>query len=73
MIEDGFEVGQVVEVQTRFDGRWVRGYMINAVDQAGYWLERVADRSVLPAIFGPYELRAAGVGTPLVGLTSRIG
>jgi hypothetical protein len=58
---EGLEVGQPVEVRTRFDGRWVAGYIVNALDRYGYWLERLADGSVLPVPFAPVELRPAAL------------
>ena len=52
--------GVVVEVRTRFDGRWVGGYRVAAVSSAGYLLARVSDGLTLPEAFGETEVRPAG-------------
>jgi hypothetical protein len=44
-----------VEVRTRFDGHWCRGFtvaeVIDAPDHDRYRLRRLADGAILPAVF----------------------
>lgn len=51
------EVGTRVEVKSRFDGHWTRGFELSAVDQAGYRVRRLSDGSELPAVFAADEIR----------------
>lgn len=50
--------GSVVEVRTRFDGRWAAGYVAEAVVSAGYVLRRACDGRLVPGVFAPDEVRA---------------
>jgi hypothetical protein len=50
-------VGTSVEVRSRFDRRWARGFSIAAVTTDAYQLRRVSDGSVLPAWFPRDEIR----------------
>jgi hypothetical protein len=55
------EQGTRVEVRSRFDDRWSRGFEVAEVvdegDSARYKLKRRSDGSVLPALFVDDELR----------------
>jgi hypothetical protein len=50
-------VGTTVEVRSRFDRRWARGFSIAAVARDAYQLRRLSDGSVLPAWFPHDEIR----------------
>lgn len=50
-------VGTSVEVRSRFDRRWARGFNVAAVTPDAYQLRRVSDGSVLPAWFPRDEIR----------------
>jgi hypothetical protein len=54
-----FEAGTPVEVRNRFDGAWVGGFEVVAVDSAlnRYQVRRRSDRAVLPAPFAIGDLR----------------
>ena len=53
--------GTSVEVRTRFDGRWVSGFtvaeVVPAEPQGSFRLRRAIDGTVLPAVFGPEDVR----------------
>jgi len=55
------EVGTRVEVRSRFEASWVRGFEVaEVVEQTGgqrYRLRRRSDDSLLPVLFGPDDLR----------------
>lgn len=55
------EPGTRVEVRSRFDQRWSRGFEVTeVVDNGGnrrYRIRRRSDGSLLPVLFGPAELR----------------
>jgi hypothetical protein len=46
--------GTRVEVRSRFDDRWARGFEVTEVLPAGYRLRRLSDGSVLPVAF-PFD------------------
>ena len=51
-------VGTKVEIRNRFDGRWTKGFVVEAADpEEGYRVRRVSDNSVLPVAFAPDEVR----------------
>ena len=51
-------LGVDVEVLSRFDGRWVTGFVIEARLEHGlYVLRRISDGSVLPVPFTEHEVR----------------
>jgi hypothetical protein len=59
--------GTRVEVRTRFDRRWSTGFEVDAVVAAGdegprYRIRRRSDDSILPADFGPDEVRSEKKG-----------
>jgi hypothetical protein len=50
--------GVPVEVRSRYDGRWNRGFEIaEELGADAYRLRRLSDGSVLPAEFSPEDLR----------------
>jgi hypothetical protein len=66
--------GLDVEVRTRFDGRWVRGFRIAEAHDDGYSLERVCDGSVIGAHFSPDDVRPlGGVGQDFASRALRWG
>jgi len=44
-------VGTSVEVRSRFDSKWARGFSVAAVAADAYQLRRTSDGTVLPAWF----------------------
>jgi hypothetical protein len=54
----GPEVGELVEVATRFTGSWSRGFVVDDVEQHAYRLRRLSDGQVLPIAFSVHEVRA---------------
>ena len=53
----GPEVGDLVEVATRFTGSWSRGFVVADVEQHAYRVRRLSDGHVLPITFSVHELR----------------
>jgi hypothetical protein len=49
--------GADVEVRCRFDNHWARGFEIAAIENEAYRLRRRSDGAVLPATFGPRDIR----------------
>lgn len=62
MPTDVVNQGTWVEVRSRFDQRWARGFevgeIIEADDRASYRIRRRSDGYLLPASFGDNEIRA---------------
>jgi len=55
---DRLPVGAVIEVRTRFDGHWARGFEVVAShDQDGYRVRRQSDGRELPTLFSPQDVR----------------
>ncbi len=54
------DAGTTVEVRSRFDQRWTRGFTVVDVTDEGYLLRRQSDGSVLPAWFPREQLRPLG-------------
>lgn len=54
------ETGTRVEVRSRFDRAWARGFEVAEQVQgaAGYRIRRRSDGSVLPVVFPPDDVRA---------------
>lgn len=57
-LPQGPEVGELVEVATRFTGSWSRGFVVAGVEHHAYHLRRLSDGQVLPITFSAHELRA---------------
>ena len=51
------QVGDRVEVHTRFNDTWVSGFEVAAVVGSGYRVRRTSDGTVLPTITGVSDLR----------------
>ena len=54
------ETGTRVEVRSRFDQRWARGFEVVesiAEPSPGYLIRRRSDNSILPLVFAPEEVR----------------
>ena len=50
--------GTRVEVRSRFDSGWKRGFEIDTVVPEGYLVRRLSDGATLPACFAEDDLRA---------------
>ena len=55
--ERTLDEGSHVEVRNRFDGRWNRGFAVDAVLEDGYRIRRSSDGQVLPTVFTSDEVR----------------
>jgi hypothetical protein len=59
---DAVALGERVEVRTRFDGGWSRGFQTIAIERddadLAYRLRRLSDGAVLPALFPAEQVRA---------------
>ncbi|MDQ3384618.1 MAG: hypothetical protein M3503_01190 [Actinomycetota bacterium] len=53
------QVGEKVEVHTRFTDSWAQGFVIEDVVGDGYLLRRLSDGAVLPSVTGEGDLRPA--------------
>ena len=51
--------GDAVELFVRFNQSWVSGFEIDAITRDGFQIRRTADRSLLPSLTGPADLRPA--------------
>jgi hypothetical protein len=61
-LADGSErlpVGAAVTVRTRYLGSWTEGFEIAEQLEGGYRIRRVSDRSVLPEVVRPIDVRVA--------------
>ncbi len=57
-VEEYMEPGTKVEVMSRFDGSWSRGFVVaEALDDGRYRVRRISDGAVLPTEFEADELR----------------
>lgn len=54
------DVGAEVEVLSRFDQRWARGFTVAEADEDGYRVRRSSDGTVLPAWFDRDRIRPSG-------------
>lgn len=52
------QVGDLVEVLSRFDSRWLRGFSVAVARPEAYQLRRLSDGAVLPAWFPGDHVRA---------------
>ena len=53
------QVGERVEVHTRYNDAWVGGFEIAEVVEGGYRVRRTSDGSLLPNLTGEEDLRPA--------------
>ena len=49
--------GTKVEVRDRFARTWRRGFEVAEAVDGGYRIRRMSDRSILPVVFAPDEVR----------------
>ena len=56
-LSDRLAVGTVIEVRTRFDGHWARGFEVATTDEGGYGVRRQSDGRELPARFADQDVR----------------
>ena len=49
--------GSRVEVRSRFDQHWARGFEVADIVDGAYVIRRVSDGRVLPAAFGDRDVR----------------
>jgi hypothetical protein len=54
---ESLEAGMRVEVRSRFDQRWARGFEVVAVTEGGYRLKRLSDGMELPTEFSAEDVR----------------
>jgi hypothetical protein len=55
--EELMKPGTKVEVRSRFDQRWGRGFEIAEVEGEGYRIRRLSDGEVLPVVFTGDDVR----------------
>ena len=63
-INDNLQPGGSIEVRSRFDRSWARGFEVAEVTSDGYRIRRVSDGSVLPAVFQPDDVRQVRPPSP---------
>lgn len=51
------EAGTKIEVRDGFEGHWNRGFVVEAVSDAGYRVRRTSDDTVLPRTFPAAAVR----------------
>jgi hypothetical protein len=56
-LDDRIPVGTVIEVRTRFDGNWARGFEVATAGRSGYRVRRRSDGRELPARFPDQDVR----------------
>ncbi len=54
---ESLEAGMRVEIRSRFDQHWARGFEVVDVTDGGYRVKRLSDNEVLPAEFAPDDVR----------------
>jgi hypothetical protein len=57
IVEDYLKPGTRVEVRSRFDGHWSRGFEVVQVLNGAYKLRRLSDGSLLPVDFDAEDVR----------------
>lgn len=55
--DEALQPGTRVEVRSRFDGSWTRGFEVSACSDKGYTLVRLSDGAVLNALFAAEDIR----------------
>jgi len=58
VVGESVEPGTKVEVRSRFDRSWARGFEIAEVVGSGYRIRRLSDGSILPLDFSADDVRA---------------
>ena len=59
MADDQLSAGDKVEVRSRFNAQWSRGFEVVDVTDNGYRVRRTSDGEILPVEFGEDDVRAA--------------
>lgn len=54
---DKLPVGETVEVRSRFDSSWARGFEVVEQTETGYRVKRLSDGAVLPTEFDDDDVR----------------
>jgi hypothetical protein len=54
---EAIDVGDRVDVRSRFIGEWARGFEVVEVLPEGYRIRRLSDGSVLPEVIPPDDVR----------------
>lgn len=57
LLDERLKPGVRVEVRSRFEDRWSRGFEVAEVTAEGYLLKRLSDMAVLPVEFSPEDVR----------------
>jgi len=57
VVEEYIKPGARVEVRSRYDGSWSRGFEVAEVVAGRYRIKRLSDLSVLPIEFDPEDVR----------------
>jgi hypothetical protein len=57
---DDLPTGTRVEVRTRYEGLWSKGFEVAQTTDDGYWLRRESDRYLLPTTFLAGDVRRRG-------------
>jgi len=58
-VAEELSAGDKVEVRSRFNAQWSRGFEIVEVTDNGYRVRRVSDGEILPVEFAENDLRQA--------------
>ncbi len=56
---EGYQLGEPVEVHTKFNDKWVAGFEVAEIVADGYRVRRISDGSLLPNVTGSNDLRPA--------------
>ena len=56
---EGLQLGDPVEVHTKFNDNWVAGFEVAEIVADGYRVRRISDGSLLPNVTGGDDLRRA--------------
>jgi hypothetical protein len=57
--DEELSAGDKVEVRSRFNAQWARGFEVVEVTDNGYRVRRASDREVLPVEFAASDVRPA--------------
>jgi hypothetical protein len=59
LAEEELSPGDKVEVRSRFNAQWARGFEVIDVDDAGVRVRRISDGEILPVAFAEIDVRKA--------------
>jgi hypothetical protein len=54
---ENLQPGRKIEVRSRFDHSWARGFEVAEVMSGGYRIRRLSDGAVLPVVFDAEDVR----------------